>query len=178
MARRARKHGRRSTTRRRRIGAMALNAKSPMVQIGSLAIGFLMGDQINAMVDKVTGTMDAKLVGAAEGGLGAALMFMKIGAKKSALEVGAGGVLAGAGVKRLLKAFGVINGIGGYQSVPVIGRKMLPASSMQGYGAVPVVSGYQVPRLNGVFNGYKVPGNSVMGSIGSSGLTTGSDCMG
>lgn len=165
------------STSRRRVGAMALNAQSPMVQIGAAAIGFIFGDKINAAIDNVTGTMDAKLVGAGEAGIGAALMFMKLGKKKTILEVGAGGVLAGAGAKRLLKAFGIING---FEAVPVIGRRMLQNSSVNGYGAVPVVAGYNVPqRMNGVFNGYNVPPlkQTVMGNVGSGVGMDGSELM-
>jgi hypothetical protein len=178
MAKRKKTTRRRSS--RRRVGAVALNAKSPMVQIGAAAAGFLLASTINPLIDKVTGTMDAKLVGAGQTGVGAALMFMKLGKKKSTMEVVAGGVLAGAGAKRLLQAMGVING---FESVPVIGQRMLK-SSMNGYGAVPVIgNGYTVPnRMNGVFNGYNVPPvpkTQVMGSVQGSGYNNGgSDYMG
>lgn len=170
--------------RRRRIGAAAaLNPQSSIVRIGSLAIGYFMGETINTAIDKVAGTIDEKLKGAAEGGLGAALMLMKLGkTKPGLLQTVGGGVLAGAGARRLLKAFGVINGIGGYQAVPVIGRKMLPSTRVNGYGAVPVVAGYNVPQqMNGVFNGYNVPPvpkAQVMGAVQGSGLSNcGSDYM-
>ncbi len=164
-----------TTTRRRKVGAMALNAKSPLLTYGSIGAGFVMGDTINAQVDKVTGTMDDKIKGGITGGIGAALVYMKLGAKKSPLEVVAGGVLLGAGVKRLLKAFGILNG---YQSMPVLGRRV---SQLNGYGKVPVIGGYQTnpTALNGVFNGYQVPrtpGNQVMGSAGGY-SNGGSNCM-
>jgi hypothetical protein len=162
-----------TTTRRRKVGAMALNAKSPLLTYGAMAGGFLMADTINAQVDKVTGTMDDKIKGGITGGIGAALVYMKLGAKKSPLEVVAGGVLVGAGVKRLLKAFGILNG---FQSVPVLGRRQV-----NGYGKVPVLGGYQTNpvALNGVFNGYQVPrtpGSQVVGSAGGY-SNGGSNCM-
>lgn len=164
------------TTRRRRVGAtaMKLNPSSPLVMIGSAAVGFLMGDKINAALANVTGTMDGKLVGAIEAGLGGALVFNVFGGKKSLLPVVAGGVIGGAGVKKLLQEFGVINGIGGYGAVPVIGRKML-RGALNGYGQVPVLAGYTPNQsLNGVgLNGYNVPPipkQNVMGSTSGSGL--------
>jgi hypothetical protein len=175
------KGAKRKTSRRRRVGAMALNAQSPLVMYGSMALGYFLADKINEQVDKFTGTMNGKVVGALEGGAGAALVFMKLGKKKSTVEVGLGGVLIGAGAKRLLREFGIISGIGGYQSLPVLGRKAL-----NGYGSVPVIGnggGYRTNQqaLNGVFNGYEVPkrpsSSSVMGSMGD-GSGSGVSCMG
>jgi hypothetical protein len=150
----SRKGARRTSRRRRSIGAMNLNPTSPIVQIGAAALGFVFGDKINAGLDHVTGTLDPKIVGAGQIGLGAALVFMKLGKKKTIVEVLGGGVLAGAGIKRELKAFGIINGIGGYGAVPVLnGRKQIA-----GYNKVPVLNGgFMTPSLNGVFNGYNVP---------------------
>lgn len=169
---RKRKTKKRSTHHRRRMGAGAkLNADSPMLMIASAAGGWLLAPTINPALDKVLGTMDEKIKGGIEGGVGAALLFMKLGKKKTVVQSVAGGVLAGAGLKRLLQAFGVING---FQSVPVIAGRML-----QGFGEVPVIgnAGYAVPqplpsaqRVNGVFNGYQVPPvpkSSVMGSMNS-----------
>jgi hypothetical protein len=157
--------------------AMKLNADSPIVQLGSAAVGFILGDKINVMVDKVTGTMDGKLVGGIEAGLGAALVFMKLTpGKKSLLQVVPGGLLAGAGIKKLLQEFGVINGIGGYGAVPVIGKRIVNGA-LNGYGSVPVVAGYTPNQaLNGI-GGYQVPPNpykssNVMGSLGSDLLST------
>jgi len=176
MARKAKKTTKRKSSRRR-VGAVALNAKSPMVQIGSAALGFFLAPQVNNMIDKVTGTLDAKIVGAGQAGLGAALMFMKLGKKPSLIQTVAGGVLAGAGAKRLLQALGVING---YGAVPVIGQRMLQ-SSLNGYRQVPVLQGYQVPAsVNGVFNGYNVPPtpkSTVMGSVNGGYSNDGSSYM-
>jgi hypothetical protein len=184
MATKRKKTGKKKTgtKSRRKVGAMALNAQSPLVMLAAAGVGFLMGDKINTMVDKVTGTMNAKVVAGIETGLGAGLVFMKLGKKKTMVEVIAGGLIGGAGIKRGLREFGIINGIGGYQSVPVLGRRMI-----KGYGKVPVLGngGYRTAQqsVNGVFNGYEVPrspASSVMGSTGSgSGLSSGgSSCMG
>jgi len=168
---------------RRRVGAAALNLKNPLVMYGPIAGGFFLGDKINDMIDKALpdDKVGQKIKGGLEGGIGAALVFMKMGKTKSVPEVLVGGVLLGAGVRRLLKEFGIITG---YQSVPVVARR-----NVNGYGAVPVVGngGYKTSRvaLNGVFNGYQVPpvpagSSNVMGSTGSgSGLSaSGSECMG
>lgn len=174
MARRKKGKSHKRTTRRRRVGAtaMSLNPNSPVVMIGSAAIGYLFADKINTALANVTGTMDAKLVGAIEAGLGGALVFNVFGGKKSLPLTVAGGVIGGAGVKKLLEAFGIINGIGGYGAVPVIGRRMMKGA-LNGYGQVPVVAGYSPNQsLNGVgaFQVPPVPKMNVMGSTSGSGL--------
>jgi len=160
----ARRRKKRTTGRRRsRVGAMALNANSPVVQLGAVAIGYLFaGNAINGAIDKAlnitaidaAGTSKGKMVAVAEAGLGA-LLLMKKGKKSLPLTI-AGGVLAGAGLKRLLAEFK----IGGFQSVPVLGR-------VRGFQSVPVLGnaapGYPVPR-NGI-NGYTTSTQSVMGSM-------------
>jgi len=151
----AKRRKKRSSGRRRRMGAMALNANNPVVTLGSVAAGYLMAaTPVNSALDKVTGgKIDAKILGAAQVGLGA-LVIMKKGGKKSLpLTIGAG-VLAGAGLKRLLVAMGVVSG---FQSVPVIG----------GYRSVPVIgngNGYRVPAGLG---GYTTSPVKVMGKCGS-----------
>jgi len=166
------KKKKKTTTRRRRrgMGAVALNPTSPMVQIGSAVLGFLVSKPVNGIIDKVTGTLDPKIVAGAQVGLGAAYIFTK--GKKNLLLVVGSGVLAGAGLKRAMTAFG-IGRIGGYGMTPVL----------NGYGQVPAIgqgrtNGYKVP---GIVNGYIAPGtiNNVMGSTRGSGLTNdGSDLMG
>lgn len=190
MPRKRKGSKKRQSVRRRRVGAMALNAKSPLVMYGSMAAGFFLGDTLNTAIDKPLPdtTVSQKTKGMIEGGLGAALVFMKIGPTKKPLEVIAGGVLLGAGVRRLLKEFGVIQGIGGYQSVPVVAARH--RSRLNGYGSVPVIgNGYKTSQysLNGALNGvggYAVPqpagSANVMNGVGSgSGIsnTTGSNCM-
>lgn len=126
-----RKPAKRKTSRRRRVGALALNPGSQLVQLGSVAIGYLMATSINGAIDKVVPTnVDAKLVAAGQVGLGAALVM---GKKKSMIKTVAGGVMAGAGLKRALGAFG----IGGFRSVPAVGNfRSVPAIGarrMNGY---------------------------------------------
>jgi hypothetical protein len=168
----ARRKKRKSGTRRRRVGALALNPNSMMVQLGAVGLGFVMANTINSAIDKVAGSMDGKIVAAAQVGLGGMLVFSKMTGKKSLLGVVGGGILAGAGIKRALGEFGVVNGIGGYQNVPVIGRH-----SMNGYGKVPVISGY---RAGGQLNGYPVPRpmhTNIVGSTGSGLSNDGSGYM-
>lgn len=154
-----------SHRRRRRIGAMSMTASNPIVQIGSIAAGFfLIGQPLNNMLDQVTaGKIDGKLIGGAEAGIGALLLLKK--GRKDMLTTVAGGVLIGAGAKRLLKELGVI---AGFQSVPVLG----------GYKSVPVLGGY-TPSGAGI-NGYTAPKpmhTKVMGAVDRSTGCAGSDCM-
>lgn len=173
----------RKPVRRRRVGATALNVKNPIVMFGPIVGGFLLGDKINTAIDTALpdDKVGQKTKGILEGGIGAALVFMKIGKKKTVVEMVAGGVLAGAGVRRLLKEFGIITGIGGYQSVPVVARRH---HQLNGYGSVPVIGngGYTTSKysLNGALNGvpgYAVPSpagsSNVMGGVGNNG----SECM-
>lgn len=134
----------RTPHRRRRVGAMALNASSPMVKYGSLAAGFLViAKPLNTAIDGLlpasvkTMSGSPKIVAAAEAGLGALLFFGK--GKKSLVKTLLGAVMLGAGVKRLMDsmATGAPTTITGYGAVDVI----------SGYGKVNVVSGKR--RLNG-----------------------------
>jgi len=97
---------------------------------------------------------------------------MKLGKKKTAVEVISGGLLLGAGVKRLAVSLGIMNGVlSGYGQVPVIGNRR-----MNGYGKVPVIgnNGYS-PSTS--LNGYQVPRSpSIMGSAYGNG--SGSDLIG
>ena len=155
MARRRKKRS--SGRRRRSMGAMALNANSPVVQLGAVAVGYLFaGKPINDMLDKVTGgKVSGKIIAGAEVGLGALLLLKK--GRKSLPQTIAGGVIAGAGLKRLLVEMGVVSG---FQAVPVLGR-------LGGYQKVPVLGspngGLTVPR-NGVF-GYNTSDQKVMGGF-------------
>lgn len=118
-----------ATRRRRRVGATALNmsASSPLVKFGSIALGYFLGDKINAQITKVVGDkLDPKLIGIGEAGVGALLLLKK--GKKGMLQVVGGGVMLGAGLKATMSAFG-IGAIGPYGRVPVIA----------GYGEVPVI---------------------------------------
>lgn len=168
-----------SETRRRKVGAAALNPSSPVVQLSSVALGFFLGDKINAPIDSlVKGTAVTvpdttnKIVGAAQVGLGSLLVLGK--GKKSLIKTAAGGVLAGAGLKRLLKGFGIMSG---FQSVPVLGNPR--RRSIAGYQSVPVLGSYIVngnPAIGGnpAVGGYTVNGGygsglKVMGNANASG---------
>lgn len=174
--RRHRRTSRKSSThsRRRRIGAASMTASNPIVMIGSLAAGyFLAATPVNDALDKVIpATVDKKLVAAGEAGIGALLLMGK--GKKTMLKSIAGGVLAGAGLKRLVDAMKApaptttTTAVTGWKQVPVIGG---------GYKMVPVIGapGYTVPNNAGM-NGYNVPNNNSMSKI--MGCTGGSDLVG
>lgn len=156
-----RKKASKKTSRRRRIGAAALNLNSPLVKYGSIAVGYLMANAINTPLDKVIPTsIDGKLVAAGQVGLGAMLAFKK--SNKSMLTTVGGGILVGAGIKRAMGAFG-LGSIGGYQSVPVIGN----TQRMGAYQNVPVIGNYKTAQV--AMNGYKTApvavtgGSSLMG---------------
>lgn len=166
---------------KRRVGAASLNPGSPIVKLAAIAAGyFLTADPVNTAIDKAntkaaTATEPAgtrvgeTVVMGGELGLGALLLLSKSKNKTTGLiKTAAGGVLAGAGLKRALKKFGVIKG---YQSVPVIGSRR-----MAGYQSVPVIGGVPgqlqgvPPQLNGYrsagsgVNGYTSQGSGVLGS--------------
>lgn len=165
MAKHAKRRKQSHSRRRRRVGAMAMSATSPIVKFGSIAAGFLLGGKINEAIDKVVPTnVDSKLVGAGQAGLGYFLALRR-GGKKSLVTTVAGGLMLGSGAKRLLTAFG-IGSIGGYQMVPAI----------SGYGDVPTVGagrrrvgmGSYMPGAHGL-NGYATTRNAV-GSLGGADL--------
>lgn len=134
MARR--KKTKKASHRRRRVSGVALNAKSPMVTMGSIAAGYFIGDKINEMLAGVTGTLDPKIVAAAEV-LAGYLIKSKVKGLPGAV---AGGVLMGAGAKAGLKAFNVISGlptINGYRDLRSINGLPAPVRRIAG----PVASG-------------------------------------
>lgn len=140
--------------RRRRIGAVAMNARSPLVTYGSIALGFLAGNKINAALDSVIpANVDRKIVGAAEAGLGYFLISNK---KKTMLTTVAGGVMIGAGAKQLMAAFG-IGGIslGGYQKVPSVAGYIPGSQGLNGYTPQRTpINGYgKVPSVGTVISG-------------------------
>lgn len=183
--------------KRHRVSGASLNPKSPVVMIAATAAGFFLADTINGQIDKLlpaapapvapapatTGALDPKtmdsLVMVGELGLGAFLLMGK--GKSSLLKTAGGGLLAGAGLKRLLVKTGAIKGynvngyrVNGYQSVPVIG----------GYQSVPVIGNSRRPaQLQGVPS--QLSGRMrVMGSVGlehtegsGSGIMGSSGCM-
>lgn len=163
--------------RRRRVGAIGLQAGSTGLKLLSIAAGYLAADTINEQVDKILPkkkdeagvegpNQTIAIVG--EVGLGGLLLMKR---RPTMITTVAGGIAAGAGLKRALKTMGVLKG---YQSVPVIGRHR-----MAGYQSVPVIGKTVVPpqlagkpgqlqgfRVNGVWNnGYDSQGSGVMGSV-------------
>lgn len=171
--RRHRVHHRRrkaTTHRRRRIGAASMTTSNPILLIGTVAAGYFLAGTVNPLLDKIVpATMDQKIVGAAETGIGALLLLKK--GRKTMLTTVAGGVFAGAGLKRLMDAMKTTTttAVTGWKQVPVIGG---------GYKMVPVIGspGYTVPN-NAEMNGYNVPpAPSALSKI--MGCTGGSDLMG
>lgn len=103
-----RRKTKKTSTRRRRVSGVALSAKSPVVQLGSIAAGYLfLGDKINDALSNVTGSLDPKIVAAAEV-VGGFLLKKKM--RGTAGQV-LGGILIGAGAKKGLREFGVISGL-------------------------------------------------------------------
>jgi hypothetical protein len=168
----AKKKQRRS--RRRRVGAMSLNPGSPLVKVASLAAGYFLGDTINTQVDKVlpasmtaaTATgVTAYVPSILELGVGGALLLMK--GKPSIIKTVAGGVIAGAGLRRALKKAGVVTGfnmvpvIAGFNRVPVING--VPA---QLSGTPAQLAGYlTAANRGGGLSGFRT--SRVMGKVGS-----------
>jgi hypothetical protein len=173
MAKKKRKSGGRKS-KGRRVGALAVEKGSGM-KLLALAGGYLLGDAISAPLQTITekvlppkeGSNPAKtVVMAAELGIGGLLLLRS----KGKIATLAGGVLAGAGIRRALSQMGVIKG---YQNVPVIGRHRLA-----GYQSVPVI-GATPPQLAGApaqlqgfrvngglgTNGYGSQGSGVMGTV-------------
>ncbi len=159
-------------TKRKKVGAMSLTANSPLVKFGSIAIGYLMGDTLNQkLIDKLFGTptdpvKTGKMVAVGQIGLGGALVFLKLG-KKSLISEVAGGLLIGSGIKRAMVVFkdGATT-MSGYGDVPVLGAYKTPGQlgrKVAGYGDVPVIGAY---APNSALNG----ASKVMGSMGGSTL--------
>lgn len=195
MAKRRKKHSR----RRRRVGAFKLGGGDTGIKLLAVGAGFLLGNTINGAIDKMLPkTTDTVPVPTKSGqtiamvgevGLGGLLLLRKQSGSTGMAMKGLGGLLVGAGVKRALKVLGVM---GGYQSVPVIGRHR-----MAGYQANPVLgkipaqlAGKIPPQLSGYrpagsgVGGYVPAGSGVLGGMGNcdngSGITTnaGSGYMG
>lgn len=118
MAKR-RKTSKKTSSRRRRVSGVALSVKSPVVQFGSIAAGYFLGDKLNDALSNVTGSIDPKIVAAAEAVGGFLLRKQMKGTAGQVL----GGVLIGAGVKKGLQSFGIISGlptVGGYKDLRTI----------------------------------------------------------
>ena len=179
----AKKKKKSHSTRRRSMGA--LNPSGPIVKLATLAAGYFLGDTINAQIDKIlpasllstttsAGIPDMAMkyaVPAVEIGVGGYLLMSK--KKPSMIKTVAGGIIAGAGLRKALKAAGIVSG---YQAVPVIGKRRVA-----GYQSVPVLGGVPsqlsggaspfsgpVPnQLSGYrVNGYRPNGSKVLGGVG------------
>lgn len=160
-----------------------------LIKLAAVGVGYMAADKINEQVDKIVPkTKDANGVEkpndtvamAGELGIGGLLLIKKfnIGGKVGSMVLqGAGGILAGAGLKRALKKLGVISG---YQNTPVVGSRR---HRMAGYQSTPVVAGmggvpsalsgtpaalrgYR-PTGSGV-GGYNSQGSGVMGNVNGS----------
>jgi hypothetical protein len=136
------KRTKKSSQRRRRVSGVALNAKNPIVAFGPMVAGYFLGDKINEALSNVTGTLDPKIVAAAEvaGGI-----ILKKYMKGLPGAIG-GGLLIGAGAKKGLQAFGVISGL------PVV----------NGYRDLKTINGLPAPRR---INGPVAPGLSRSTSV-------------
>lgn len=173
MAKYAKKRKKKATTsrRRRRVGA-SLNSKNLLVKLAPIAAGYLLADKINPMIDKIVpATITAKsnyqmISGVAEAGLGGWLAF---GMKKKTMATSViGGVLLGAGVKRVLKGTGAI---AGFRDQKVIqGRR-----GMAGFYDQKVIQGF-TPTTGSQLNGFNPVANAgrMMSGTGYSNSTGGS----
>jgi len=164
--------------RRRHVGALALSPSSPLVMLGSVAIGYFAGTGINSAINMLipasmkTQQYTGKAVAAGQVGLGALLVLSK--GKKTLVKTIAGGLLAGAGVKRAMIVFapGTTDTLGGYGQVPVLGAYTTNGQlgrRVNGYGQVPVVGqlgAYNPP--SSLTGASKVMGNCSNSGYGSS----------
>jgi hypothetical protein len=177
-------HKKKHKRRRRRVGAFGSGSKKD-IGVKLLAIGagfFLLGKTINSAIDKVLPkTTDpvpvptkSSRIGAMVGeiGVGGLLLMYKKSGTIGMVTKGAGGLLAGAGLRRALGELGIMSG---FQSVPVIGRHR-----MAGYQQTPVIggnvpgqlAGRTPPQLSGYrpagsgVGAYVNQGSGVMGAIG------------
>lgn len=165
--------------RRHRVGALSMSAGSPVVMIGSVALGYLAGSAVNNAINMLipasmkTAPSTGKIVAGAQLGLGALLVLGK--GKKSLMKTIAGGLLAGAGIKRAtvvfapnttdtLGAYATPGQLSGYGDVPVIGRRRVA-----GYGDVPVIGSYNA--ASSLTGAQKVVGS--LNSRGDDGCYTG-----
>ncbi len=147
--------------RRQRVGAMSLNPKNPLILLASVGVGYLAADKIYSFIDKaiptktvpatattpavVENVVSDTVLGAGFAGVGAALALM---GKKTLPKTIAGGVMAGAGLKWALVDQGVIT-VGGFSSVPAIGRGVNGFSSVPAIGRIPgsLSGGYTTSRM-------------------------------
>lgn len=138
----AKRRKRSSSGSRRRVGAAKLNANNPIVKFGSAGAGFFLADKINQPIDKAVGDkLDGKIVGAIQAVGGGWYLFKK--GKKNLILTLVAGIVAGAGVKRLMGEFGIGSP---YGRVPVVagpyGRVPVVARVGQGYTPNQALNGY------------------------------------
>lgn len=164
------------THRRHRVGALNMKPGSPIIKLAAIGAGYLLANPINGTINKLFGTptdpvKTGKMVAVGQVGIGAALLFMKSG-KPSLMKEIAGGVMIGAGLKRAMVVFqSGATTMGGYGDVPVIGSYKAPGSigrRMNGYGDVPVIGAY---TPNHALNGAKVMGGMTAGKTSDNGST-------
>ena len=155
---------------RRRVGAATLNANNPIVKFGSPVAGFVFAQQINSQVDKLVGDkLDAKIQAGLQIVPGAWYLFMKKGKKNPWITILLG-LLAGAGIKKGMAAFGIA---GPYGRVPVVagpyGRVPVVARVGQGYTPNQALNGYSPNQsLNRVMAGvYPGSGSGMTADHGS-----------
>lgn len=188
MHHRRKKHSARR--RRRHVGAFKLKAGSTGLKLAAVAGGFFLGKGINEAIDKLiakasptstttTTTTAASsntgtIASVAEIGVGGLLLMRKGGGKMAMPLTIAGGILAGAGLRRVIGQLGFMNGfqsvpvigrhrMAGYQSVPVIGQRVVPPQ-LAGPTVPPQLMGF---RVNGGMGAYTPTGSGVMGKIGA-----------
>ncbi len=157
----ATKRRRRTTGRRRskRIGAMSLNPKNPLVLVASVAAGYLASDQIFKVIDKAIPTKDTSATDKTQvnvvsdtvlgGGMAAAGGALALLGKKSMAKTVAGGVMVGAGLKLVAVDRGWVKAsVTGFPSVPSVGRTR---RRMNGFPSVPSV-GFTPAALRGGYS--------------------------
>lgn len=169
----AKKKSHKKKSRRHKVGALSMNASSPIVMIGSVALGYLAGGFVNSAINALvpagikTQPYAGKVLAGGQMGLGALLILGK--GKKSLLKTIAGGLVAGAGIKRATIVFApnTTDTLGGYGQVPVLGAYTTPGQigyggrRVAGYGQVPVIGAYSP-------NSSLTGSQKVMGSTGGS----------
>lgn len=98
---------------RRRVSGVKMS-RNNLFYYAAIAAGYLMGDKVNDLLKKVTGTLDPKIVAGIE--LAAGFAIPKYLLKNMYGKI-IGGLLLGAGAKQGLKAFNVISGYDGNMKV-------------------------------------------------------------
>jgi len=151
------------------VGKASLNANNPIIPIVTGIIGLLAAPKANTYLetDLLKGKVDGKVIGFVETGLGAGLLFVKFGKKKTILQVAAGGFAAGMGIRKLLSEFGVITGVQQFKDVPVMGKRHpAPVRRMNGFSNVPALGGTDGYNAPSAMNGtYGTTISKVMGNV-------------